>query len=913
MANQSTPAEDEPEQPAANIPNVENSDETDYDDYDDYGDVEVLDLEEDDTNSSYHNDVGTLDSDEPGYETLPERSRVLVDAEEVEEVEEADCAVIREKGNRARNSQGYLRVAKRVDPPNPIHMTWIPEVILKARLQHAIQKELRKECQRYLGEPGRLFQADKKVFTQFLNDTTKQILAFFDKAEDEGQWLRTYHNEEEFETKEPELRFLFNGLMNCTTIHSIFGTSISDRGKRLNRFEKIINNDEECLEELLNVLRTGVYSGLVEKLLSNHKLQFSGKSIYRLLSISKGRRRREHRYFNQSPHNQIYTTLLQIATKYGISQREFNDCLTIPSTNHSGKRVFYPFHIWSVPFARKVFWDMDTTLQWAEMRVRMLNKCDRDAIDLDVNEKNLTPQRFLFEVAHQLCYKLQQLKERDPYLSSEKLKFELGLDPISFPIVPFVNHPTKATIGKYPQHGIAMETGYRGALDDDNFDPVSGWNKAHSTMQFTTTIANHMQKSYDFDVMADMSAVWQSIPWDGPLAAPCDTIGSKIWAVDLGPQDYFWHKSKLKEHIQVVHLNKRLFKCNECDQAFTRKPNLDRHIQEVHLNERQFKCNECNQAFVRKQNLDEHIQAVHNKREFKCDKCNQAFTRKRNLDQHIKEVHLNKRPFKCDECNRAFSRKHDRDQHIEAVHLKIRPFKCDECNQAFAQKQHLKRHIKAVHLGKKRKGKKRTVRLRKPAKQRKPKSKSSPDPNPESESSLDSLTYEEPPAKRMQLRSDTSRNTEQISSYRNLAATNAAIEAFPLARFRRYETSGRGLLCAMRAAIGSLERQFPGGNIPVPDSEDLTSAIYAGQQETGVIDINNFSPDMLQRGLQIWAERNNRLINYRVGYILYREEGNQANLLSIDNPVQGPEVVVWVYLTSTGENGHYDAIGRPDE
>ncbi|KAJ2974451.1 hypothetical protein NUW58_g8653 [Xylaria curta] len=70
MANQSTPAEDEPD-----IPNVENSNETDYDDYDDYGDVEVLDLEEDEAG-----DCAVIHKSESE----------LVDAEKAEEAKKAE-------------------------------------------------------------------------------------------------------------------------------------------------------------------------------------------------------------------------------------------------------------------------------------------------------------------------------------------------------------------------------------------------------------------------------------------------------------------------------------------------------------------------------------------------------------------------------------------------------------------------------------------------------------------------------------------------------------------------------------------------------------------------------------------------------------------------------------------------------
>ncbi|KAI0975598.1 hypothetical protein F4678DRAFT_456951 [Xylaria arbuscula] len=129
-------------------------------------------------------------------------------------------------------------------------------------------------------------------------------------------------------------------------------------------------------------------------------------------------------------------------------------------------------------------------------------------------------------------------------------------------------------------------------------------------------------------------------------------------------------------------------------------------------------------------------------------------------------------------------------------------------------------------------------------------------------------------------RTDDNR-VERITSYGNPSAENAAAQAFPDARFTRYFTSGQGLLCGVRAALGSLQGQFQGQGVPIPGANDLISGIYAGQQESGHVDINNFSPDQLQRGLEIWARQNSHAVNYQIGWTIRTVNPYFANVRGV--------------------------------
>jgi ribosomal protein L37AE/L43A len=54
----------------------------------------------------------------------------------------------------------------------------------------------------------------------------------------------------------------------------------------------------------------------------------------------------------------------------------------------------------------------------------------------------------------------------------------------------------------------------------------------------------------------------------------------------------------------------------------------------------------------------QHSNNVHlEKKDFKCDHCDKAFSQKVNLVIHSKDVHLSKKVWKCDHCDKAFSQK----------------------------------------------------------------------------------------------------------------------------------------------------------------------------------------------------------------------------------------------------------------
>ncbi|XP_067869949.1 zinc finger protein 239-like [Heterodontus francisci] len=143
---------------------------------------------------------------------------------------------------------------------------------------------------------------------------------------------------------------------------------------------------------------------------------------------------------------------------------------------------------------------------------------------------------------------------------------------------------------------------------------------------------------------------------------------------------------------ELVHNDKRPFKCSDCAKSFKSKKHLATH-QRVHTGERPFTCSICGKGFTDSPNLLIHQRVHTGERPFTCSICGKGFTDSPNLLIH-QRVHTGERPFTWSVCGKGFTEPADPPR----VHTGERPFTCSICGKGFTDSLNLQIH-QQVHTG----------------------------------------------------------------------------------------------------------------------------------------------------------------------------------------------------------------------
>ena len=111
----------------------------------------------------------------------------------------------------------------------------------------------------------------------------------------------------------------------------------------------------------------------------------------------------------------------------------------------------------------------------------------------------------------------------------------------------------------------------------------------------------------------------------------------------------FKTKYTLKSHEEMVHNDKKPFKCGKCDQRFKDEGSMRRHQANDRLHQRLDReraspdliCNICGKKFPRKRRwcLDQHLLTHLETRRFACTACGKEFPKRTLLDKHKGECH----------------------------------------------------------------------------------------------------------------------------------------------------------------------------------------------------------------------------------------------------------------------------------
>lgn len=167
--------------------------------------------------------------------------------------------------------------------------------------------------------------------------------------------------------------------------------------------------------------------------------------------------------------------------------------------------------------------------------------------------------------------------------------------------------------------------------------------------------------------------------------------------------------SRLTSH-QISHMKAKVFKCNYCNQHFTRKPSRTLHEKRYHLHtkpipkwknyyvERTFKCTQCPKMFKRKDHLNSHVKSIHStERPFNCQFCDKTFKLKEVLNLHLR-IHTKEKPFKCSFCPKSFAYGSSKKSHEKVAHTKHKPYECQFCSDRFFFSVQVLVHIRSQHF-----------------------------------------------------------------------------------------------------------------------------------------------------------------------------------------------------------------------
>ena len=164
---------------------------------------------------------------------------------------------------------------------------------------------------------------------------------------------------------------------------------------------------------------------------------------------------------------------------------------------------------------------------------------------------------------------------------------------------------------------------------------------------------------------------------------PCDVCGKTF-------------KGKHRErHMRTHIVTEKRFKCNECDQVFTKEIDRKKHQHEIHG--KCPTCAVCGTAFQYQNTLNLHMIRQHRqKTEFTCDICGVGFPIKSKLLRH-KNVHEGQKPYQCATCGKVFKSIESLCGH-RAVHSGEPKLQCNQCGAKFRSRYNLSRHELEVHV-----------------------------------------------------------------------------------------------------------------------------------------------------------------------------------------------------------------------
>lgn len=518
-------------------------------------------------------------------------------------------------------------------------------------------------------------------------------------------WLNA--SEDPFDSRKPKWLWAYNAMTNTALMNRVFDLGDIHKGQ----IQKWGMMEASQRRGILEALRTGDMDQAPQLKLQDHEAKLLPHAVTKGMWLP---------LQNQS----LYDELRRIAQSYDITGPEFDYYCTVASSN--GERVFYPFHILSMPQAEQINWDWKTIIHIASRILsRMRRECNKHAEKAGYGERQATPVKVVYWIGAFLCDKIRTLKASMPHATQEEIAFSI-VDRWGLPIVPWLTHMFRVSLCKKDDHGIAMLFGFAD-VSDDEFDPVKHIDLSRATVTLDSQLTNMAMKDFNVSDWAGLRETLKSVPLHHPFWRVSQTMGNHIWFgrqyqlaspvppvpefethllsitawVDGQPREPFVCSYCLKQFGSAGQLVDHSRKCSLADEK-------ERSYQEPTDPEQDaideayfaFRCNYegCAERFSKSSDLTRH-KFTHRK-PFFCDfeGCNKLCGNQDLLDKH-KRSHL---PLQCDylNCKWRFALESELDQHKKTHSPRDESeFPCtfENCRKTFSHKRKLGQHIKQVH------------------------------------------------------------------------------------------------------------------------------------------------------------------------------------------------------------------------
>ena len=171
----------------------------------------------------------------------------------------------------------------------------------------------------------------------------------------------------------------------------------------------------------------------------------------------------------------------------------------------------------------------------------------------------------------------------------------------------------------------------------------------------------------------------------------CEGTATNADVVDEIQNNYTGKVNDSGKNLEM-HLERKLYICNQCNRQFPDAGSFYRHVKRTHFR-KSVNCNICNRSISTKTHMKAHMRTHTGEKPFVCNICESTFMSSSTLKYHM-TLHSSDRPNHCRTCNKHFNTSEGLVIHNRLFHSGWKPFICSLCNESFRLFTQLEFHMR---------------------------------------------------------------------------------------------------------------------------------------------------------------------------------------------------------------------------